>query len=445
MLKRFRKNKPDQQVLKKRQHGINKAEISQAACEIVKHLSENGYEAYVVGGCLRDAIMGLHPKDFDVATSATPEQVVKLFPRSRIIGRRFKIVHVRRGRELIEVTTFRGHHESGGGKHAQQAKSGLLVRDNVYGDLEADALRRDFTCNSLYYDPQKELLIDRCNGVADMRNGILRTIGDPWDRFCEDPVRMIRAVRFEAKLGLALDEASQEALEQNRHMMQEVAPARLFDEMIKVLMQAHALDAFNMLYDTGLFEQLFPGPFDALENGPDYLFEMMQLAMRNTETRIAEDKGVAPFFLYSVLLWPAVKIHYDEFIERGIAPADAMRQAGDIALQRQVQRITIPRRFSTSMQDVWFLQTALERITPKRAARTAEHPRFRAGYDFLLLREEGGEQLNDLGQWWTDYQKANPQQKSQMVNQKSGGNSDGKRRRRRRPRGKGGNQGNSSE
>lgn len=435
MLKKLRKQKPDQRVLKKRQHGIERSDISAAACEIVEHLAKNGHEAYVVGGCLRDLIMGLHPKDFDVATSATPEQVVKLFPRSRIIGRRFKIVHVRKGRELIEVTTFRGHHEDRGGKHAQQAKSGLLVRDNVYGDLDADALRRDFSCNSLYYDPQRELLIDRCDGVSDLRNGVLRTIGDPWDRFREDPVRMLRAVRFEAKLGLTLDPDSQEAMEHHRQMLQEVSAARLFDEVIKVLLQAHAEEAFDLLYDTGLFEQLFPGPFEAMENGPEQLFDMVKKAMHNTEARIAEDKGVAPFFLYAVLLWPAVKLQFDELTSRGISPAEAMREAGDRALQRQMPRITIPRRFSGSMQDVWFLQTALQRITPKRAARTAEHPRFRAGYDFLLLREESGEKLDELGNWWTDYQMANPGHKINMAEERSEDEGDKKRRRRRRSRG----------
>ncbi len=416
----FKKPAGDSHKISKRDHKIKADQTSKAARDIVLRLQEKGFEAYMVGGCIRDILSGIKPKDFDVATSAKPEQVVRLFPRARIIGRRFKIVHVRQGRELIEVTTFRAHHTQGKGAQGQQSDTGILVRDNVYGSLEDDAIRRDFTCNSFYYDPSSETLFDMCGGFADLRDGILRTIGDPYERFREDPVRMLRAVRFEAKLGLQLDQDSCDALEVNRHMMAEVSPARLFDEVIKVLMTDSADIAFGKLIDTGLFDQLFPGTADALDADPG-LIRLIELAMENTVDRIKMDKGVAPFFLYAALLWPATKLSFDEFCANGMSPSEAMETAARKTLDRQSVRITIPKRFSVPIAEVWKLQTVLPRISPKRASKTAEHTRFRAGYDFLLLREETGENTDNLGQWWTDYQKANPVVRQEMAHTRNKG------------------------
>jgi poly(A) polymerase len=423
----FKKSSGDSHKISKRDHKIKAAQTSKAARDIVLRLQEKGFEAYMVGGCVRDILSGLKPKDFDVATSAKPEQVVRLFPRARIIGRRFKIVHVRQGRELIEVTTFRAHHTQGKGAHGQQSDTGILVRDNVYGNLEDDAIRRDFTCNSFYYDPSSETLFDMCEGFADLRDGVLRTIGDPYERFREDPVRMLRAVRFEAKLNLELDSESYDALAVNRHMMAEVSPARLFDEVIKVLMTDSADIAFAKLLETGLFDQLFPGTAEAIDADPS-LIQLVELAMDNTVERIKQDKGVAPFFLYAALLWPATQLAFDELCSNGMSPSEAMETAARKTLDRQSTRITIPKRFSVPIAEVWKLQTSLPRISPKRASKTAEHPRFRAGYDFLLLREECGAQTNNLGQWWTDYQKANPVVRQEMARTKTKGRS-----RRRRP------------
>lgn len=408
MLRKIFKKPPDKsKKIGKGDHKIEPENISRAARDICARLQSAGHEAYVVGGCLRDLLSGIKPKDFDIATSATPEQVVRLFPRARVIGRRFRIVHVRQGRELFEVTTFRAHHTKGRNRHGQQSDSGILVRDNVYGDLEQDALRRDFTCNSFYYDPISEDLYDMCEGFADIQQGVLRTIGDPYERFKEDPVRMLRAVRFESRLGLQLDENSQDALEINRHMMSEVSPARLFDEVIKVLMTAHADVAYRILVETRLFDQLFPASAEAIEAEPD-LALLIELAMKNTVQRIQQDKGVAPFFLYASLLWPSTKMAFEEFQGNGMSAYEAMEAAARMTLERQASRITIPKRFSLPISEVWKLQTILPRTSPGRAKRTADHPRFRAAYDFLLLREEAGEETGNLGQWWTEYQKANP-------------------------------------
>ena len=408
MLKKiFKKNNGNAKQVSVKDHKIRPEQFSKLARDIVHNLQSKGYEAYIVGGCIRDLLSGIKPKDFDVATNATPEQVTRLFPRSRIIGRRFRIVHVRKGRELIEVTTFRAHHTQGKARQGQQSHSGILVRDNVYGSLEEDARRRDFSCNSFYYDPKTETIFDLCDGFADLRKGVLRTIGDPYERFKEDPVRMLRAVRFEAKLDLHLDEDSCDALSVNRHMMAEVSPARLFDEVIKVLLNGSADKAFSKLVDTGLFAQLFPATAEAIETEPQSKL-LIENAMHNTVQRIQQDKKVAPFFLYAALLWPPTKLAFDEFCSRGIAPQEAMDKAAQISLERQSARITIPKRFSMPIAEVWKMQIYLSKTSPNRAARTAKHPRFRAGYDFLLLREESGIETNGLGQWWTKYQEENP-------------------------------------
>lgn len=430
MLKKiFKKTPGKSKQIAKRDHKIQLEQTSKAARDICERLQSKGHQAYMVGGCIRDLLSGINPKDFDVATSATPEQVVRLFSRARIIGRRFRIVHVRQGRELIEVTTFRAHHTQGKDRHGKQSDSGMLVRDNVYGSLEEDAMRRDFTCNAFYFDPSNETLYDMCNGFADLKDGILQTIGDPYERFKEDPVRMLRAIRFESKLDLELDEESQDALSINRHMLSEVSPARLFDEVIKVLMTAHADVAYNMLVETRLFDQLFPASAEAIEIDAGTA-RFVELAMRNTVDRIQQDKGVAPFFLYAAILWPPTKLAYEEFTQGEMSPFEAMEAAGRMTMERQLPRITIPKRFTLPIMEVWKLQTLLPRTTAKRAARTADHPRFRAAYDFLLLREESGEDTENLGHWWTEYQKTNPVSKKEFSNSKAGGKN---RRRRRRP------------
>lgn len=438
MLKRLisKKKKENSHHYAEREHGIKRYQINHQALEVVETLQSHNYEAYIVGGAIRDLLMGLKPKDFDVATNARPEQITRILPRSRIIGRRFKIVHARSGKDVIEVTTFRGHHDKQlkRGKHAKQAKSGLLVRDNVYGNLEEDARRRDFSCNNFYYDPSSGTLIDYCGGLEDIRHGRLQTIGDPHERFCEDPVRMLRAIRFEAKLGLKLDQESSEALIQNRTMIREVAPARLFDEIIKILLTPYASTALDRLVSSGLFAELFPATAEQFERDPRVL-KLLTAAMENTEHRLKDDKRVAPFFLYAVLLWPAVRAQFNHLNQSFAAPIEAMDQAGHLALERQSARILIPKRFSQPMQDMWRLQIRLENRQPARARRTLGEDKFRAAYDLLLLRESSGEALGSLGDWWTEFQStqtADPSDETQNT-------TDRKPRRRRRRRSRGGN------
>jgi poly(A) polymerase len=435
MLKRLiPKNKKEKShQYSEREHGIKRYQINQQALEVVETLQSHNHEAYIVGGAVRDLLMGVKPKDFDVATNARPEQITRILPRSRIIGRRFKIVHARSGRDVIEVTTFRGHHDKKlkRGKHAKQAKSGLLVRDNVYGNLEEDARRRDFSCNNFYYDPSNGMLIDYCGGLEDIRQGILQTIGDPHERFCEDPVRMLRAIRFEAKLGLKLDSASAKALVQNKAMIAEVAPARLFDEIIKILLTPYAAAALELLVSTGLFAHLFPATAEQFESDSRTL-KLLEAAMENTENRLNDDKRVAPFFLYAVLLWPAVRAQFNQLNQSAASPAEAMDQAGQLTLERQCARILIPKRFSFPMQDMWRLQVLLENRQPGRARRTLGQDKFRAAYDLLLLRESSGEALGGLGDWWTEFQSnetADPSDETPEPTEKKP-----RRRRRRRSR-----------
>lgn len=438
MLKRLmtKKKKENPHHYSEREHGIKRYQINHQALEVIETLQSHNYEAYIVGGAVRDLLMGLKPKDFDVATNARPEQITRILPRSRIIGRRFKIVHARAGRDVIEVTTFRGHHDKQlkRGKHAKQAKSGILVRDNVYGNLEEDAKRRDFSCNNFYYDPSNGTLIDYCGGLEDIRHGRLQTIGDPHERFCEDPVRMLRAIRFEAKLGLKLDEESAGALKQHKAMIQEVAPARLFDEIIKVLLTPYASSALDQLVNSGLFAELFPATAEQFDSDPRTL-KLLAAAMGNTESRLNDDKRVAPFFLYAVLLWPAVRAQFNHLNQSFAAPIEAMEQAGQLALERQSARILIPKRFGLPMQDMWRLQVRLENRQPARARRTLAEDKFRAAYDLLLLRESSGEALGGIGDWWTEFQSTETADLSEEPKEST----DRKPRRRRRRRSRGGN------
>ena len=416
-------------------HAIDPSLMSPLAVSVVDKLLDAGYQAYIVGGCIRDALLGREPKDFDVATSATPEQVKQIFRRSRIIGRRFRIVHVQERREIIEVTTFRGSHKNSKTSHATQNNQGVLLRDNVYGTLEEDALRRDFTCNSLYYDIDSHDIVDFMDGVKDLKKGVLRTIGDPAERFQEDPVRMMRALRFQAKLGLKPDPASSRQLTKKMPMIREVSAARMFDEVIKLLMHTQARSAFKLMCKTGLFQQLFPWSEKLLgtsgSNQANYQ-ELLEVAMRNTEERLRNNKRVSPFYLYSTLLWPAVEREYKVQLENRIPPARAMAMAGSKIIDMQGSIVSIAKRFALPMRDTWHLQTQLSRRSGNGAQRLLDHPRFRAAYDFILMREEAGEDLEGLGKWWTEFQSAGEREKEKMVGalrgtKRQGSNSRGRR------------------
>lgn len=389
---------------------MSPAAVSPGAREVVEKLEVAGHRALVVGGCVRDTLLGKKVKDFDIATDATPDQVRALFRRARIIGRRFQIVHVHIGRELVEVTTFRAAHHQGeagtGRPHrdlARRDQRGILLRDNVFGSLEEDAERRDFTINAIYYDPTADQLLDFVGGLEDIAQQTLRIIGDPAVRFREDPVRMLRAARFRAKLGFALHPATAEPMNRLRPLLTEVPPARLFDEMVKLLMTGHAVAAYEALCEYGLLEYLLPDTAAAAADPAAERF--LRLALLNTDQRIATHQRVTPAFLFAALLWPPI-IATAARLESGKGSGAALGQAIAEVLARTLRHVAIPRRFSTPAREIWELQQRLENPHRKSAEQLLGHPRFRAGYDFLLLREQSGELPDGAGDWWTRYQAA---------------------------------------
>lgn len=412
-------------------HRVSRKGISHNALKVLYRLQNSGHEAYLVGGCVRDLQLGLSPKDFDVATDATPEQVRKLFSNSRIIGRRFRIVHVTFGREIIEVTTFRGQSEE---KHSDQKQSaeGMLLRDNVYGSLEDDAKRRDFTINAMYYTPKDFSIQAYPQGMDDLEQRIIRIIGDAETRYREDPVRMLRAIRFAAKLDFQLAPDTDGPIRDLAPLLTHIAPARLFDELLKLLMSGHAVSTWKLLNDYELMEPLLPLTHQTLNCvEDDYYPNFIQFALRNTDKRINSGKPVTPAFLYAALLWPAVREQAHHNVDMGSPEMPAWHKAMAQVLERQVKTIAIPKRFSIPMKEIWELQLRLPKRRAHRAEQLFTHPRFRAAYDFLLLREEAGEQLGGLGQWWTDYQAKNVDQRQSMLANLN--NKPGPKRRRRRP------------
>lgn len=433
------KGLPEATVVPRDQHPISRQQISRAALNVLYGLHKADFQAYLVGGCLRDMLCGRQPKDFDVVTDATPEQVQSLFKRSRIIGRRFQIVHVRFGREVIEVSTFRAFQrdDMDDDQHLAHEETGLVLRDNAWGSIEEDAVRRDFTINALYYNIADFALYDFVGSRQDIERGVIRLIGDPEQRYREDPVRMLRAARFAAKLGFQLDPATREPIPRLAELLLQVPPARLFDEVLKLFLSGHARASFSRLRELGLFAFLFPQTERCLADDPDGVWERLILAaMDNTDRRLEQDKPVTPAFILAVLLWPVITARLAKYREDGVPPAPALHKAASWALAEQVKHTAVPRRFSTVMREMWELQQRLPRRGGKRADTLLEHPRFRAAYDFLLLREQAGELPPGLGDWWTRYQQADEDQRRALVQNlgpgQGGGKSRGRRRRRRR-------------
>jgi poly(A) polymerase len=424
-------------IIPRDQHCISRKNISDNALKVMSRLRNGGYQAYLVGGAVRDLLRGEHPKDFDVATDATPEQVSDLFRNSRIIGRRFRIVHVRFGREIIEVTTFRGHHdnedkhkrEERGEHRSRQSASGLLLRDNVYGTLAEDAARRDLTVNALYYDAGTFEVFDHVHGLPDLEARRICIIGDPEQRYTEDPVRMLRVLRFAAKLDFSIEEQTGRAIPACAHLLEEIPAARLFDEFLKLFLAGFAADTFEKLLQFDLLRYLFPQTSAALRENEDAL-TLIRAAMENTDARIAEDKPVTPAFILAALLWPAAHKQFLQRRDKGDAPMVAMHGASMDTLSGATRNVSIPRRFSQPIREIWEFQLRLERRTGRKAAELVEHRRFRAAYDFLLLREQAGEDTGELGAFWNEVQQLTPQQRLEKM---SGGKSGG-RRRSRRPR-----------
>ncbi|GAB2521958.1 polynucleotide adenylyltransferase PcnB [Microbulbifer agarilyticus] len=411
--KKSKRSSNTRTVIARGDHCLSRRDVSRAALTVMKRLQDAGFEAYIVGGGVRDLLLGGHPKDFDVATDATPEQAKQLFRGARIVGRRFRILHARIGREVIEVTTFRGHHSDGEAHEAQQSEHGMLLRDNVYGDLESDAVRRDFTVNALYYTINGFEIHDYTGGIQDIEQRLIRMIGDPATRYKEDPVRMLRAVRFAAKLDFDIEPGTAAPLRELAPLLRNIAPARLFDEVLKLLMSGNGERTFELLREYELWPHLFPDNARMLDN-PEAL-ALTRQALRNTDTRIRSDQRVTPAFLYAALLWPAVNSEQKFLTEKGIPPVPALAQAAQKITSAQLVHTAIPKRFSMPMREIWDMQSRLPRRGGERAFRLMEHPRFRAAYDFLLLREDSGEIPSGLGQWWTEFQQQDEEQRLQMV------------------------------
>lgn len=413
------------------QHGIAREGFSRFACKVCTVLQDNGHSAYIVGGAVRDLLIGHIPKDFDVATSATPEEVRALFRRSRIIGRRFKIVHVMSGRETIEVSTFRAIHDDAA---AETDEHGRVLRDNVYGNQAEDATRRDFTANALYYDPKNENIIDYHHGVADIRQKTLRMIGDPRSRYREDPVRMLRAVRLGAKLDLVIAPEARQPIREMAQLLDNVPAARLFDEMLKLLFSGHAVKCVKQLRAEGLHHGLLPLLDVILEQPLGERF--VWLSLENTDERIRADKSVSPGFLFATLLWHQVLATWEVRKQAGEQAQPALFDAMDEVLDTQARKLAITKRIAGDIKDVWSLQPRFEKRAGKTPYRLIEQPRYRAAWDFLRLRAQSGEIDMALVDWWHRFAHASPEQRETLIAEapQSAASPAKRKRRRRKPR-----------
>ncbi|KVR35021.1 poly(A) polymerase [Burkholderia ubonensis] len=424
-------------------HRIDPALISKNAVRVTDTLQQAGFRAFIVGGAVRDLLLGIAPKDFDVATDATPTEVQRLFRRARLIGRRFQIVHVQFGQELIEVSTFRAlvdpppaeaeppkrlkRDELDRRTHAVDA-SGRVLRDNVWGEQHEDAARRDFTINAMYYDPSTQTVLDYHDGMADVRARLLRMIGDPATRYREDPVRMLRVVRFAAKLGFDIEPHTREPINALADLINNVPAARLFDEMLKLLLSGHALACLKQLRGEGLHHGLLPLLDVVLEQPQGEKF--ITLALNNTDARVRAGKPVSPGFLFATLLWHDMRQRFEQYTTDGEFPVPALHRAMDDVLDMQTEKLAIHKRYSADMREIWGLQLRLEKRSGRSALRLLEHQRFRAGYDFLLLRCESGELDPAVGQWWTEFIEGDAAARDALLTQ--GGNKEKSPRKRRR-------------
>lgn len=437
-------------VVPREQHNISRKDISPSALKVLYRLNDAGFQAFLVGGGVRDLLLGGHPKDFDISTNATPEEVRELFRNSRVIGRRFKIVHVRYGREIIEVTTFRAHHEietevteGESRKHIRHLDSahsstGMILRDNVYGNIAEDAVRRDFTVNALYYTTNQFMILDFVNGLPDIEQRLIRMIGDPETRYREDPVRILRAIRLAAKLDFGIEKNTEQPIPRLATLLESISSARLFDETVKLFTNGSAEKTFELLRRYKVADYLFRPTLACLQdarNDTDSKAiegELLTLALRNTDNRLAEGKSVTPAFLYAALLWPPLQDALRQSCGNRAPTLGALQEcAGDVIVE-QLKYTAIPKRFTAMMREIWELQLRLSPRNRRSVEIAFTHPRFRAAYDFLLLREAAGEQLNGLGDWWTRFQQADAGAQNTMIEALQG--TKAPRKRRRKPR-----------
>ena len=393
------------QVIHRDKHNISRSDISESALKVLYRLKNAGYKSCLVGGAVRDLLLGLKPKDFDVVTDARPEQIRELFRNCRLIGRRFRLAHVRFGDEVIEVSTFRAaHHVSDGGGHSNE---GRIIRDNVYGDIDDDVWRRDFTVNALFYNIENFSIIDYVGGLADIKSRQLRLIGNAAARYREDPVRMLRAVRFAVKLGFEIHPSTVRPIVDHEKFLSEIPSARLFEEFMKLFMHGQALLTLQQLRRYDLFRHLFPETDELLIREKDGAVKnLLERVFSNTDIRIAEGKPVTPAFLIAALLWFPMLQRTEDYISNGLAEQDAIQLASDTVISRQVSSIAIPRRYTLMAREIWGLQYRLKHRKGNRPYRLVTHPKFRAAYDFMLMRAEAGENLHELVDWWSIFMES---------------------------------------
>jgi len=413
-------------VYERSQHAVSRQFIGTNAKKVLYRLNKAGFDAYLVGGGVRDIILGLKPKDFDIATNATPEEIKDLFRNCRLIGRRFRLAHILFGREIIEVATFRGHHDNVSDEDtkdkktakSKQSEHGMLLRDNIYGSINEDAERRDFTINALYYSLKDFNVYDFADGVNDVHNKVIRLIGDPETRYREDPVRMLRAVRFATKLDMEISAETKAPIRELAPLLANIPAARMFEEFNKLFMSGKAVANFTMLREFDLFKYFFPRLDKMLNDANDDVCKnFILLAMKNTDHRVNNDQRVTPAFLLAALLWHPLQQQLKELqVEANLTPQDAFFAALHEVSSEQQRSIAIMKRFQAMMKDIWILQDRLTQRVGKRAYKAFEHPKFRAGYDFLLLRSEIEPELySELAKWWTDFQNANHETQQLMI------------------------------
>jgi poly(A) polymerase len=382
--------------------------ISVHAIKTIEVLEDNGFEAYLVGGAVRDLLFGIKPKDFDVVTNATPDQIHHLFRRSRMIGRRFKLVHVIYGREVIEVSTYRSQQ-----KEIPQPDGSMIRDDNHYGTIEEDAMRRDFTINAMFYSPTNHKLVDFHEGLEDLKHGIIRMIGDPEKRYQEDPIRILRAFRVCAKLNMTLHNPSRSPIKKIIPLLHDIPHSRLFDEVIKFFLTGHALNSYKVMQDESIYSQFFLSPTFKSEEINLFILN----GLKNTDLRINQDKSCNPSFLFSFLLWHQVHLLWDQYKVELKHSIVGLNQAIDEVIEKQIKLFPIHKRFTITMKEIWRLQPRFENQSPKKIYRLLLHPRFRAAYDFMLLRCQSNQLDQSIGIWWTNFIDADHHEKSLMVKQ----------------------------
>ena len=438
-------------IVARADHPLSRSMISTSALKVLYQLKDAGYQAFLVGGCVRDIVIGMEPKDFDVATNASPEEVRRLFRSCRLIGRRFRLAHVRIGHQIVEVATFRAAGEPivpdadvelDADDEVEPASddrvhddTGRLLRDNRYGTVDQDVWRRDFTCNALYYNIEDFSIWDYVGGVADVKSRTLRLIGDPETRYREDPVRMLRAIRFQAKLGFTLHEGTREPIGRLASLLEQIPPARLLDEFQKLFLAGFGQRAFDLLLEHGLLEQLFPATAAFLAQEPDGMAaKLIRAGLANTDRRVLEDRPVTPMFLFAVLLFGPISAAAQQRFEAGSQAGQAIAEAADQVVALQNRRIGIPKRFSIPMREMLALQPRFQRREGRRALAFISHPRFRAAYDFLVLRAESGGEDPAVARWWTELQELPQEEQQKRIGTDEGqsGQPAGAGRRRRR-------------